>query len=88
MGNLNELTMKMSTNSIDYLRKYSLSLPVQKGEECDARLLREVPGEEGDEGRQGDNHEKWQACNTGCLSDMWYQNVPHRKRSGAFIALM
>ena len=51
----------------------------KKGGSSNASILREVPCQEGDEGRQGHNHEEWQAGNPGCVPGMWYQDVQNRE---------
>ena len=53
--------------------------PYQRGGESNASILREVPCQEGDEGRQGHNHEEWQAGNPGYMSSVWYQDVQDRE---------
>jgi hypothetical protein len=42
-----------------------------KKEVFDASILYEMPDQEGNEERQGHNHEEWQAGNSGCLPGMW-----------------
>ena len=44
---------------------------ILKGGETNAGVLREMPGQEGDEGSQKHNHEKWQAGNSGNMPHMW-----------------
>ena len=52
-----------------------LSIPKRGG--SNASILYEVPGQKGNEGRQKDNHEKWQAGNSGrvpCVRNQDVQN--------------
>ena len=58
---------------------YRLSLIAKKGGRCDPSLLHEMQDQEGNEGCQGRNHEEWEASNSGCLSDMWDQDVQDRE---------
>ncbi len=50
-------------------------------------LLCEMPHQEGDEGAEGGNHEEWPAGNPGCLSQVWYQDVPHWQKLANITAL-
>jgi hypothetical protein len=50
-----------------------LSIPKRGG--SNASILYEVPGQKGNEGHQKDNHEKWQAGNSGCVPCVWNQDV-------------
>jgi len=42
-------------------------------------LLRQVPCQEGDEGRQGHNHEERKTGNPGRMSNLWYEDVQNRE---------
>jgi hypothetical protein len=39
-----------------------------------------MPRQEGNERPQEHYHEKWQASNSGYLSDMWHKDVQNRKK--------
>ena len=40
-----------------------------------ARLLHEMPNDEGNERDEGCNHEEWQARDTGCMPGLRYEDV-------------
>ena len=40
-----------------------------------ARLLREMPNDEGNERNEGRYHEEWQARDPGCMSGLRYEDV-------------
>ena len=60
-------------------RKESFIVHNQKGRYANASILHEVPRQEGNEGCQEHNYEKWQASNSGCMPRMWDQDVQDRK---------
>jgi hypothetical protein len=42
-------------------------------------ILCKMPIQERNERCQSYNHEEWQTGNSGCLSDVWHQDVQNRK---------
>ena len=52
---------------------------IQKGRQTNASILCKVPHKKGNEGYQEHNHEEWEAGNSGCMPDMWHQDVQDRQ---------
>jgi hypothetical protein len=68
--------LKIISEAIDIQIEIVYS-PLSGEEVNDGSILHEVSHQEGDEESQGHHHEEWQACHSGDLSYLRYQDVPH-----------
>ena len=57
----------------------STYITIKEGYYYGSSLLREMPQQEGDEGRQEHNYEEWQTRNSGYVPKLWHKDVQNRK---------
>ena len=65
-------------STIDIVQAYRLPYTARK-EVTNASILHEVPCQKGNEGCKKHNHEEREASDSGCVPDMWHQDVQNRK---------